>query len=244
MNIHVHSIVYNEERMLPFFLDHYYRFANKVFLYDNGSDDQTVAIAERWPGTVVIPHDTGGEFSEMPNLHLKNNAWKERSRGQADWVIVCDADEFIYHPDILGYLAGCTARGVTVPRPTGYWMTSPSFPEAGRPITEQVRKGRHSAMWSKAAVFNPSLEEIGYGPGCHGDGTGARGQVVFDDDPEFKLLHMAFLGLDWIKWRWGRNAARRCWHDRQVGFSIHAVHFVEQAEGRFADDLANCHEVI
>jgi hypothetical protein len=37
--------------------------------------------------------------------------WDE-SRGIADWVIVTDIDEHLYHLDLYNYLAQCRIRGV------------------------------------------------------------------------------------------------------------------------------------
>src|SRR6516162_8113834 len=160
MIIHVHSIVHNEERLLPFFLDHY-RCAEKIFLYDNESNDRTVEIAEG-SGAVVEPHPTGGYCRELANLHLKNNAWKLRSQ-QADWVVVCDADEFIFHPSLLEYLMACKSRGVTIPRPVGYDMVSEAFPISGQPIIKQVRRGKFFKNFSKPAIFDPKkIVEMNY----------------------------------------------------------------------------------
>jgi len=233
--------MYNEERLLPFFLDHY-SFAEKIFLYDNRSDDKTRALASRCPKTVVRDHDTGGCCRELANVYLKNNAWKETSRGHADWVIVADADEFLYHPNLLEYLAGCMERGVTVPRPVGYGMTSASFPVPGRPITEQVRKGGRCPPFDKMAIFNPNKVDINYEPGCHL--ASPVGQVVFDDNPELKLLHMAFLGLEWVKWRWGRSDARRSPEDIEMGYSHHCAWIVQHADNLFAEALTNSFDII
>ena len=67
-----------------------------------GSEVEEVFRA-RWKkspryATEVIPYSTGGKINDFKYLEIKNNAWK-KSRGKADWVIVVDMDEFLYHLD-------------------------------------------------------------------------------------------------------------------------------------------------
>lgn len=51
--IHVYTICWNEERFLPYFLRHYGAFAEEITVFDNGSDDNSVAIARAFPNTRV-----------------------------------------------------------------------------------------------------------------------------------------------------------------------------------------------
>src|SRR4029453_15618648 len=71
---------------------------------------------------------------------LHNSCWKE-SRGVADWVIVADIDEFLYHPDFLGYLRRSRKRGVTCIPALGYEMLSERFPGPDETLTSTVRRG-------------------------------------------------------------------------------------------------------
>jgi hypothetical protein len=42
--------------------------------------------------------------------------WKE-SREVAEWVICCDIDEFLHHPDLLDFLADCRELQSLFPYP-------------------------------------------------------------------------------------------------------------------------------
>src|SRR5215204_5418367 len=166
MEIYVYSVCWNEESLLPFYLKHYERFATRIIVYDNMSDDRTPEILDAHALCQRRSLDSGGETRDDLLLHLKNNAWKE-ARGKADWVVVCDIDEFIYHPDLVGYLRGCEERGITIPQPTGYNMVSDLLPRADGQIWEQITEGRLASFYSKKALFNPNkITEINYKPGA------------------------------------------------------------------------------
>ena len=49
-------------------------------------------------------------------------------------VIVADIDEFLYHPDMLGYLGRWRNRGATCIPALGYEMVSDSFPAPGETL--------------------------------------------------------------------------------------------------------------
>ena len=71
------------------------------FVWDNFSDDGSRQLIEACPNAVLMSYDSGGEYSERILQRLKNNCWKWST---ADWVIVCDVDELVYHPHLLQYL--------------------------------------------------------------------------------------------------------------------------------------------
>jgi UDP:flavonoid glycosyltransferase YjiC (YdhE family) len=192
MKIHVYMVCWNEEELLPFFFKHYERFADKIIAYDNMSSDGTRELLESHPLCERRIFDTGGEVRDDLLIKLKNEAWKE-SRGQAEWVIVCDADEFIYHPDLPAYLKSCQQRGITIPQPTGFNMVSEKWPEPGSQIWEQMREGRPDLFFSKKALFDPNaVSEINYDPGAHA--CSPVGRIKVERDPQLKLLHYKYIG--------------------------------------------------
>jgi hypothetical protein len=126
---------------------------------------------------------------------IKRHAWKY-SRGRADWVIVIDADEFLYHPNMLHYLANAMRRGVSVVGSTGCQMVSERFEGA-------ARTGFYEGNLNKTAIFSPNLvQEMSYSVGGHrcrrtGQGGFERGVC---------LLHQSHLGREET---WQRYQARR-----------------------------------
>ncbi len=93
--------------MLPYFFRHYDPIVDRYFIADNGSTDRSreLLAANRKValGEFRIP---GNSFVEAATDHY-NHCWKQ-SRGSADWVIVVNIDEHVYHQDLRSYLQACT----------------------------------------------------------------------------------------------------------------------------------------
>jgi len=218
--IDVYAICWNEERMMPFFLRHYADFARKIVVFDNHSTDSTRELAAEYPQTEVRSFGSARDCcGEMERMAIRQIAWQE-SRGHADWVAVVDCDEFLWHPSLLAYLTSCRSRQVTIPRPTGYEMVGPAFPEGSGRIHEQVQTGIRAPYMDKWIVFAPdSIEAMNFHVGCHR--AEPVGDIVFDDNPELKLLHYKHLGLEYVVSRYRQLEHRRTSLDRQLGLCHH-----------------------
>jgi hypothetical protein len=123
------------------------------------------------------------------------HAWKA-SRGRADWVVLTNVDEFIWHPAGMGnYLAQCEARGDTIIHPRGYQMVSPTMPAAGALLPDVLRIGAPMFGYDKRQVFKPdAIREIGFQPGRHA--CNPTGHVVDAHPVEAKLLHYKYVDYD------------------------------------------------
>lgn len=165
--VHVYSVLYNEKVLLPYFLRHYGSIADRIVLYDHGSSDGSREIAQSHPAVELRNLDTDGHLRDDIILDTKKHVWKE-SRGKADLVIVCDIDEFVWHPKLRDFLnySGTEQEAI---QPLGFSMYSPSLPTTNGQIYDEIRKGVRDACWlDKVVLFNPSkVEEINYSPGCH-----------------------------------------------------------------------------
>ena len=79
---------------------------------------------------------------------LSNECWRA-SRGVADWVIVTDIDEHLYHSDLFTLLIRYKAQATTFIPELGYQMISEKFPgpseralrdpDPGRPVARDVQ---------------------------------------------------------------------------------------------------------
>jgi hypothetical protein len=96
MIIHAHILAFNEEKILPFTLDYYSSFCKKIFVYDNMSTDNSDNIYKEYPKVIVKKWNSNNEINELNYIEIKNTAYKISRVDKADWVIVCDMDEFIY----------------------------------------------------------------------------------------------------------------------------------------------------
>jgi glycosyltransferase involved in cell wall biosynthesis len=106
---------YNEERFIAGCLEHLFRQGVEVYLCDNESTDQTVAIAERYLGHGLIGIETlprAGMYSWRPILERKEQL---ATTLEADWFMHVDADEIRLPPHsdrtLAQAFAGVQAQG-------------------------------------------------------------------------------------------------------------------------------------
>ena len=202
--VHYYAVCWNEERMLSFMFMHYGCFVDRFIIYDNHSEDNSEAIIHSHPNTHIIKFQTEG-FNDQIHNDIKNNCWK-RSRGKADFVIVCDMDEFLYHPDLQSALSEMRKNGQTIVKPLGYNMYSSDEPAKGIPLTTQVPCGVRDQWFDKCILFDPhSIVEINYKPGAHE--CHPVGKVIWNKN-DFKLLHYKNIGLEQLLARYRAYAAR------------------------------------
>lgn len=234
----IYSLSYNCVDMVPHFL-HHHRNADRIVVYDNGSTDNTTELLSKDPKVEIrsYAHATGNTLRDDIHGHIKNNCWKE-AKGKAEWVVVTDFDEFLYHPQLDAKLAQYKREGVTVPLVTAYEMVGPKFP-AGPPfLTDVIKVGRRNDYYSKLVIFDPNkVEEISYAAGGHN--AKPVGEIKYSglrygpavaikpypalimrcfldpDNPgqltkptELKVLHYRFVGMDRVERMWAMYQKR------------------------------------
>lgn len=203
MRIWLYCICRDEIKILPYFLRHYSLWVDRMIFYDGGSTDGTREIIQAcpqaelrvWPGSEGIVDDEFMDFA--------NEQWKE-ARGQADWIVWCDADEFLFHPNMLPLLQEYLNAGVTGPRIAGYTMVSDHFPTTEGQIYDEVKTGFPDDIWDKQAIFR---EGIHFNVGRHSLYL-EKYRPVPSPTAEIKLLHYRALGLDYVRERHRRNWER------------------------------------
>ena len=215
MTIDVFSLCYNEEIILPYFLKHYKKFARNITIYDNMSTDNSVNIMNEY-GVKVIRFNTKGKFEESLLMYIRNNSWKS---SDADWVIVCDMDELIYHENIIEVLTNTNANHIVT---EGYEMMSETLPTTEGQIYEELKFGYFKPDYSKPCLFKPSeVTDINFGPGCHkADPTGPN--IISIKDSGIKLLHYKYINREVLikkykhyKVRQSREMIRNKWGNYQ-----------------------------
>jgi hypothetical protein len=219
MKIHAYILAYNEEKILPYTLDHYSKICEKIIVYDNMSTDSSDEIYKRYPKVNVVKWSSNNEINELDYLNIKNTAYKD-SRGQnVDWVIVCDTDEFLYHPDLLNKLKEYKKIGINVPLIEGHDMVSREFPTYdGRPLTEIVKTGSDVyEPFNKNIIFTPDLD-IEYGVGAH---TFKSNNSIFSDKAELKLLHYKLLGFSYVENIYKSRFERLSGYNKSQGYGYH-----------------------
>lgn len=206
LKIHLYTVCWNEEQLLPYFLRHYERFVDRIIVYDNNSTDQSVEICQRHPKVELRNYKTNSLFDDLALLNIKNNCWKE-SCGKADWVIVCDVDEFIFHSDIIGLLQRAKEKEESLIVPIGYQMVAKNFVFGSGQIYDEIYYGVYTYLYSKPAILDPNfIAETHYHLGAHFAFPIGKGKTGYYKD--LILLHYKFLGLEYIKERYRRVRPR------------------------------------
>lgn len=217
MKIEVFAICYNEEVMLPYFLNHYCSFCDKITIYDNYSTDRSEAICRANPFVQVIKYDSGNQIRDDIYLQIKNNCWKGST---ADWVVICDIDELVWFPalkafttefmsqtkDLVDYVNKTTSDSqyfqkliadYTVISPDWWEMVGDHVPTGPGQIYNDINEGRCHGQETKCIMFRPDkIREINYHPGCHG--IDAVGDVRILHTSEIKILHYKYLSPGYV----------------------------------------------
>ena len=218
--VHYYAVCWNEEKMLPFVFDYYKDIVDHFFIYDNYSTDNTKRIVSEQKNASLLYFGKDGEFNDEYNREVKNNRWKQ-SRGKADYVIVCDVDEFVYHPDLSDCLKKMKKAHVSLPDIEGFEMYSEAFPEyhSGALITEMVQQGVPSFWLDKKVLFDPHrIVDINYSVGSHQ--SNPVGMVKNGEKP-LKLLHYKHLGVDYLLQRYEVLGQRLSAYNRENEYGTH-----------------------
>ena len=229
MIVYTYIFCWNEEKILPFTLDHYEQFSDRIFLLDNYSTDKSVEIAQQYKKVTVIPFSCQDEdtYDEFESANLRSTIYKDETygfnaTGKADWAILVDADELVYHPDIEGILKGYTEQGVGVPRLAGYNMISKEFPKykKGQLLTQKVKQGKESLAECKPVIIAPDKVEVRFSVGAHFHSK-ATGQVLPSMYPDIKLLHYKNLGKEYVTERYNQLSTRSSCTNKENQFGEH-----------------------
>ena len=195
MIVHLYAQIWNEEWMLPFFFRHYDPIVDRYFLFDDGSTDAGLEIARRHPKVELAPFPRSAPDSfVLSEKEFSNECWKA-SRGVADWVIVTDVDEHLYHPRGRDYLRRCTDTAVTLVPALGFQMISDRVPDPGATLACSCTRGAPWAQMMKASIFDPdAISEINYLEGRHI--ARPNGRVQLPEVDEVLLLHYKYIGFE------------------------------------------------
>ena len=171
MKIWSYVIIWNEELMLPFFLRHYSQFCDRIIIYDNMSTDGSREIIETFKDKVeieVIPFETSGKFDDYVHIELKQRSI-QHAKGNADFIILSDCDEFVFHTNIKEFLSQNSDCSVFFP--AGFQMVSDGFPhpsECLEPLQHYVGHGEPNPWYVKPMIVNTNMvNELEWVEGAH-----------------------------------------------------------------------------
>ncbi len=249
MKIWAYVTVWNEEKMLPYYLRHYLQFCERIIVLDNESTDSTLDICKQYNNVDVRTFSTNNTFNDFAHLDLKHQCIEE-AKGNADYIIVSDCDEFIICDNITQFLK---YNNPSIVFPAGFQMVSFDFPSNGEQIYDVVKSGYPDPWYSKPILINPNkVHNFRWIEGCHeidlnsnidgdiihpvphesrpiGEWDGhpwGRWKMQFNfldsfNDFPIKLLHYKFMGTEYVKERYMQYAQRNSQENKDAGLAVH-----------------------
>lgn len=222
--VHAFFLCYNEENILPHLLRYYLSFCERVTILDNNSTDRSVEIVNSFPNTDVIPFESNSEFHDGVHINLKNHVWKS-SIGYADYVILGDTDEFLYHENMVDFLIKSKENGVTLFIPEGYHMIGDLDLDLGENdnIFEKVKNGVRTPVLDKPMMFDCNkISNINYSFGCHN--ANPQGLIKLYQYDGLKMLHYKFLGVKDYLYKNKIRAERLSNFNKENNFGTYYLH--------------------
>ena len=206
--------MWNEARILPYWLRHYEQYAEKIFVWDGGSDDGTRELLQAHPLVTMFDQQCKG----LDDIYFTSCLMRYRDLSpNADWCLAIAADEFIHHPQLETRLRQLTSFCKV--QLSGFTMYAEHFPTTTGQIYDEIKLG-HRDIWStKTVLFNPH-HEMNWLPGLHkeiSDSIPARHTGI-------KLLHYRYLGAEYYLERMKRNYQRWQVAGIDVEFDVQRKH--------------------
>ncbi len=206
VKVDVHILCWNESRIIPFVMDYYTRYVQHIYVYDNQSTDHSQDLLNQYPNVTITEYESCDQIRDDIYLNLKNNIWKQ-SRGNADFVIVCDMDEIVWMDGILNHLKECQEKGISVIRPRLFQVLSKEFPQYNKGLVHTQCVGFRQMHLVKSLIFNPNMiQEINYDYGAHECRPQGKGQHI--SSPCLNTLHLKFIGREYMIERKNQYAER------------------------------------
>jgi len=183
MNIQIYLIAWNEIETIHLTIKHYQSFGAKIKVFDNYSNDGTPEIC-RLLGCEVESFGIPGQLNDAHYLKVKNRCWRG---SQADWVIVCDADEILTLSE--EYLQSSTGNKATIFKTKGYNVYSHDMPKEDY---FEITTYHPDDNYSKLVIFDPkAITDMQYQYGCHK--ATPQGNVKYSDYV-LPLFHFRAIG--------------------------------------------------
>jgi hypothetical protein len=207
ISIAVFILCYNEEKIIPHTIKHYNKFCKDIFILNNGSTDNTVEISKKL-GCKILNFEPKG-IDEKHYLDIKQNCYKPY-RNSYDYIIVCDADEFLYHKNISNYIKN--NKHIDIFKAIGYEMLFDNF-DYMNDNYENIDFGARSPSHDKCLIFKSSVD-IEYSIGCHS---------VYNKNVEslIQLRHLKFINIQFVIDRYKHFSQRMSQVNQDNNWAFH-----------------------
>ena len=165
MRIVTLTAVYNEEFLLPFYLNHYRWCDAHYILYETTTTDQSLSLLQR-PNVHLVPTTSPEGIDDAEKTRALNQAYRDL---EADVVLCVDADEFI-HTDRAQVEQMMSASPVVIVTLCDVFRHhTESDLDPNLPVKEQRRYGKCYNEYQKPCLARTGLpEDVFWTLGHHG----------------------------------------------------------------------------
>jgi glycosyltransferase involved in cell wall biosynthesis len=221
--VHAFFLCFNEEEILPHLIKYYSTFCEKITIVDNGSTDNSILVAKSFNNVEVVNFETNNQFNDGIHVLVKNQVWKN-SVGVADYVIIGDSDEFLYHPNMDDFLIKSKNEGFTLFKPNGFHMVADLeySPNSEDNFLEKIKYGVRTSVLDKMMMFDCNkIKEINYSFGAHT--CNPIGEVKIYNGEDLKMLHYKFLGINLHLYKQKLRAERLSDFNKKNGLTLYVL---------------------
>ena len=235
--LHVYTMTWNEEYMIKYFLRYYETVAEKIFVIDDNSDDKTKEIVKSCSKATLLPYPFPTGFNEDEKTLCYGTEYRKHSRGQAEWVIIVDCDEFVVYQggELRPFLDKMRAQGRRALKPCGHFFASREIPNTDGQLFDAMPYHMRKCSWDKQVIFDPQLDVI-FGPGSH-DST-------FSDSVQgrfcgLSLYHCCWLSKEWIREHYYKRLSRMTDAEYRKTFGINVEPFIKKSLQHYESVIAS-----
>lgn len=246
IKVDLYTLCWNEIDLLPFVIDYWKRFVRQAYVFDNGSTDGSIEFLQQFPWITVIQYnDTNDKIDDDFFKDIKNNAWKY-SRGDADFVAVCDLDECLFSNDLEKELKYMIENEQYILRPAWYTMKSDRMFDRveGKLLHQQMKTAHGEGGLDKAILFNPNfITEINYGAGCHVYCSKPENVKIYDKHNIFLLHFEKCFGVEYCINRKIQLKERTSKLNIEKGYAVHYRYPIERIRKDYIDFLNSTFDI-
>lgn len=240
MQIEAYLFAWNEIQILPLVIKHYKKFCDKIIIMDHYSDDgsREYALSQ---GCEVRHFGLIGEHDDDRLRDSKNNVWKG---SEADWVIVADCDEVLYHEELKRLLTWKTFLdnngNPTIWKTQGWDIYSDHMPKED---LLEITTGWPFNNYSKSIIFSPKhIKEINYDHGAHT--CKPEGNIVWSEETLYVLHYKNIGGIQRLLKRNKAIRKRLSRNNRRKGYGQHYSMWPQEVINNWNEKIKICRPLL
>lgn len=235
MMIEAHLLHWQEKDIMPYVIKHYRAFCDEIIIHDNHSKDGSAEMAKEL-GCTVIPFGSDF-FDDGINRDLKNECWKG---SDADWCVVADFDELLFHPYKEMRFAIEYFSESTIIKTIGWQIMSDDWP--AHDLLE-ITNGFEFSNYAKTICFSPKhITDIGFGPGAHE--SNPKGLVQWSESPLYVLHYKHIGGVQRTIDRYKVLQKRLSKNNRRHGHGVHYAQSPARLRQEWSERMAKSKPLI